>query len=149
LRISQDEYRRLKAEQSTLKQSKYRNIKTKVNGITFDSQAEARRYQELKLLEKAGEIKNLKLQPKFILVPKTKKRRAVSYSADFQYEEMVHDIDKLDLNINAYFGSDGKQYYIKVVEDVKSPATAKNKAYIVKRNLFEYQNPYIDFREIM
>lgn len=46
---------------------KYKNIKKVVNGIEFDSIKEANRYQELLLLQKACEIRNLKLQPEFIL----------------------------------------------------------------------------------
>jgi hypothetical protein len=116
-----------------MRTNKYGNKKVEIDGYKFDSQAEARRYQELKLLEKAGEITNLELQPKFELVPKTLKRRAVTYTADF-----------------AYWGLDDKDpVHTCVVEDVKSPATAKDKTYIVKRNLFEYQNPDIEFREVI
>ena len=121
-----------------MRTNKYGNKKVEIDGYTFDSQAEARRYQELKLLEKAGEITKLQLQPKFELVPKTKKHRAVTYTADFMYTETIF----------AYYkgGSIGS---LTVVEDVKSPATAKDKTYIVKRNLFEYQNPDIEFREVI
>ena len=45
--------------------SKYKAKRTEVDGIVFASQKEARRYRELKLLEKAGEIRNLQLQPRF------------------------------------------------------------------------------------
>jgi len=47
--------------------SKYRNVKTVVDGLTFDSVKEARRYQELRLLEKAGEIRDIQRQVKFPL----------------------------------------------------------------------------------
>ena len=50
--------------------NKYGARKTVIDGITFDSKREAIRYQELKLLERAGEIKDLELQPKYILQPK-------------------------------------------------------------------------------
>lgn len=43
--------------------SKFRNKKTPVDGITFSSRREAKRYQELKILQQAGEIAELKLQP--------------------------------------------------------------------------------------
>jgi hypothetical protein len=72
--------------------SKYRNKRT--NG--YASKREAKRAAELKLLEKAGEIKELREQVKFELVPKEGKERAVSYIADFRYQERVdnlwHDI---------------------------------------------------------
>ena len=48
---------------------KYNNKKVVVNGIKFDSQKEAKRYQELSLLEKAGVISDLQMQVKFLLIP--------------------------------------------------------------------------------
>ena len=52
-----------------------------VDGITFDSMAEMNRYMELKMLERAGIITDLELQPKFLLIPKTEKGgRAVTIS---------------------------------------------------------------------
>ena len=49
---------------------KYHNIKTKTHdGLEFDSRKEARRWNELKLLERAGEITNLQRQVKYLLIP--------------------------------------------------------------------------------
>ena len=48
---------------------KYGAKKATVDGIVFDSRKEARRYSELKILEKAGEIENLRRQVKFLLIP--------------------------------------------------------------------------------
>lgn len=45
--------------------NKYGAVKTVVDGITFDSKAEARRYQELKLLHKVGKITSLHIHPVF------------------------------------------------------------------------------------
>lgn len=72
--------------------SKYKNIRVMVNGIKFDSKAEAKRYVELKIMEDTGHIKELKLQPKFELQPKYKNNkgetiRAITYKADFSYIE--------------------------------------------------------------
>ena len=50
------------------RKSKYGAIKTTVDGITFDSKKEARRYLELKQAERAGDIEELELQPKFHLI---------------------------------------------------------------------------------
>jgi hypothetical protein len=47
--------------------SKYRAVPTIIDNIRFASKAEARRYGELKLLEKAGRIEDLELQPSFPL----------------------------------------------------------------------------------
>ena len=48
---------------------KYGAKKTMVDGITFDSKKEAQRYEELKLMEKNGYIKDLKLQVGYELIP--------------------------------------------------------------------------------
>lgn len=45
--------------------NKFKNVWTEVDGIKFQSKAEAKRYSQLKLLEMAGEIEGLKLQPRF------------------------------------------------------------------------------------
>ena len=97
---------------------KYKNKKTQVDMYVFDSIAESRRYKELALLERAGEIKDLQLQPRFLLQESFKKNgktyRKIEYIADFMYEE------------------NGKV----VVEDVKGMET---KEFKIKRKLFEYK----------
>lgn len=97
--------------------SKYNSKKTVLNGQTFDSRKEAKRYQELLFLERAGAIKNLSRQVKFVLIPSQRDEatgkvleRECSYRADFEYTE------------------DGKT----IVEDVKGFRT---KEYIIKRKL--------------
>ncbi len=64
--------------------SKYRNVRTEIGGITFDSKREARRWQELQLLEKAGEIVDLQRQVAFKLVVGTV--NVGVYRADFTYK---------------------------------------------------------------
>lgn len=70
---------------------KYKNKKTQVDMYVFDSIAESRRYKELALLEKAGEIKDLQLQPRFLLQESFKKNgktyRKIEYIADFMYSQ--------------------------------------------------------------
>src|SRR5579872_4879033 len=69
------------------------------DGVVFASKAEMLRYRELRLLERAGEIRNLELQPRYPLVANNhpvlirsdgypKGRQAV-YRPDFRYEEKV------------------------------------------------------------
>ncbi len=106
-----------------MKKSKYRNTKTLLDGITFDSKREAYRYFELKILQKAGEIEGLKLQVPFELVPKNDRHRAVTYKADFVYRD-----------------KDGRQ----VVEDAKGVRT---KEYLLKRKLL-YHVHGIDISEV-
>ncbi len=68
---------------------KYHNIKTIIDGIKFDSKLEAKRYLELKFLEKKGIIKDLVLKPSYELIPIFKKNnktyRKTVYIADFGY----------------------------------------------------------------
>lgn len=66
-----------------MKPPKYRNVKTVVDGITFASAKEARRYGELKLLEKSGRISGLELQPSFRL--HVNNCLICTYKADFRY----------------------------------------------------------------
>lgn len=69
------------------KKSKYNAVKTEVDGIKFDSKHEASRYRELRVLEQAGEITNLRLQVPFELIPKSKYGMPIRYIADFVYNE--------------------------------------------------------------
>ena len=69
------------------KKSKYGAVKTEVDGIMFDSKREAKRYQELRLLEQAWEITNLCLQVPFELIPKSKYGMPIRYIADFMYND--------------------------------------------------------------
>lgn len=106
--------------------NKYNNVKITVGGITYDSKKESKRLPELQYLEKNGEIKNLQRQVRFLIIPKTKDERAAYYVADYVYER-----------------ADGK----KVIEDVKSPATRKDKTYILKRKLVKLNYPDYVFIE--
>lgn len=101
--------------------NKYGAKKTVVNGITFDSQREAERYCELMLMLRAGEIRELRLQPEFTLqegfrTPSGEKVRAVKYIADFSYKITI--------------GGEERTF----VEDVKGVRT---KDYALKKKLME------------
>lgn len=65
--------------------SKYRNIPTEIDNITFASKAEAFRYAELKLLQHAGIISDLELQPNFRL--KVEGELVCTYRGDFSYRD--------------------------------------------------------------
>jgi hypothetical protein len=74
------------------RKSKYRSRKVTLDGITFDSKKEAARYSELRLLERAGAIRNLRRQVKFELIPSQRiygkvVERPCAYIADFVYEQ--------------------------------------------------------------
>ena len=76
------------------KRNKYGARKTTVDGITFDSAKEAKRYSELVMLQFAGDISELELQPEFILEGKGgdplqyESKRQIKYRADFRYFDM-------------------------------------------------------------
>ena len=111
--------------------SKYHSKKTVVDGMTFDSLKEARRYGVLKAMEEAGEISGLKRQVEFLLIPEQREpdtigkrggvhrgkviERKCIYVADFVYmRNQPHEL---------------------VVEDVKGIRTHD---YIIKRKLMNY-----------
>lgn len=67
------------------KASKYRNQKTSVDDIVFDSKKEALRWKSLQLLARVGSVKDLKRQVSFELIVNRKK--ICVYKADFTYRE--------------------------------------------------------------
>lgn len=105
---------------------KYHNTKVFVNGIKFDSKLEAGRYRELLLLEKAGQIRNLRRQVEFELQPSFRKNgktiRKISYIADFVYEESGQTI----------------------IEDSKG---CRTEIFKLKKKLFEYKYPNLTIKE--
>lgn len=108
---------------------KYNNQKAEREGIAFDSQKEARRYDELLVMLQAGIITDLRLQPQFTLqesyITETGQRiRAIRYTADFSYR----------------FG--GRL----VVEDVKSTPT-RTKEYLRNRKMVRSKYG-IDIQEV-
>ena len=74
-------------------ESKYHSEKLTIDGETFDSRREARRWAELKLLQQAGEIRALRRQVKFVLIPTQRDEngklieKEASYWADFVYTD--------------------------------------------------------------
>ena len=108
---------------------KYHNVRATVDGIRFDSLKEARRYYELKLLQRAGVICDLKLQPVFELIPGFTKNgrtyRKVVYRADFSYYDKANGT--------------------RIIEDVKG---FKTDVYKLKKKMFEYKYPDYEIREV-
>lgn len=135
-RISREEYLAQNARLARKKPSKYKAKRTTVDGIVFDSGAEAKRYGELLLLARAGSIEKLQLQPRFGLIATTAGgggEQVAEYVADFRY---------LERQVRGGYG-DGVR--VDVVEDVKGAVT---RMYALKRKMFRLQYPHIDFREI-
>ena len=104
----------------TKRYNKYKNKKVTIDNITFDSKKEARRYEELKLMEKTGLITNLVLQPRYELLKAFKRRgkthRKIEYIADFKYFDNERQVE--------------------VIEDVKGVSTS---VFSLKMKLFLYK----------
>ena len=101
--------------------AKYKNRKTIIDEIMFDSKKEAEYYCELKLRKRAGDIKDFELQPKFVLQKGFRKNgkaiRPITYMADFKV-----------------YHTDGTVEII----DVKGFIT---KEFRIKQKLFDHQYP--------
>ena len=134
--MSIDQYRREILKQSnktkTAKRNKFNAQKIELDGMTFDSKKEHKRYIELKAMQQRGEIFGLEHHTKFELAPKTKlegekrAKPALRYFADFTY-----------YNITSEY----------IVEDVKSAATRKLASYRNKKHLMKTVFN-IDVREV-
>jgi hypothetical protein len=112
--------------------NKYYAKKTFVNGIEFDSRKEARRYSELLLLQRAGAIRDLELQKKYVLIP----AQYETYERYGKKGQRLQDRQRLVEKECAYladfvYKEDGKT----IVEDTKG---IKTKDYIIKRKLMLY-----------
>lgn len=98
--------------------NKYNNQKYLVNGIKFDSKLEAKRYLQLKELEKNGTIKDLKRQVPFIIQDEYKRKdgkkiRPITYKADFTY---INDLNNLVVEDTKGYRTDVYKLKKKLVE---------------------------------
>lgn len=118
------------ATPATKKRSKYGNKKTIANGKVFDSGLEARRYTELELMQKAGQIRNLQRQVPYDII--INGEHICTYIADFVYEQ------------HAQVGHIWRQQ----IEDTKSPPTRRKPDYVLKRKLMKACHD-IEIREVM
>ena len=89
-----------------------------VDGVVFASKKEATRYRELQLLELAGLIRKLTLQPRFPVF--IDGQAFCVYRADFSYDKHI-----------------ALSCWEKVIEEVKSSGTAKDSAYRLRRKAAE------------
>lgn len=115
------------AVQGVKKRNKYGNRKAVRDGIKFDSEHEAARFGELKVLRAMGKIRGLRLQANFTLVEgyttiEGKRIKPMVYRADFVYERATEP----DCN--------GTVYWLREVEDAKG---AKTKDYLLKKKLMQ------------
>lgn len=113
--------------------SKYRAKKLVVDGIEFASRKEANRYSELKLLERAGKIKNLQLQVPYVLIP-AQYEEVIEYTPKTHKEKKVKKLVEKQVKYLADFSylQDGEI----VVEDVKGfRESGAYNLFVIKRKL--------------
>ena len=125
--------------------SKYKAVKTTVDGITFDSKKEAKRYTELKLLEKAGHITHLELQPEYQITINGAK--ICKYKADFRYFTVRAESNERSYNSKGEWQTPTKtgDKEGQIVEDVKG---FKTPIYRLKKKLVEASYPGTQIKEI-
>ena len=116
--------------------AKYHNTKVVIDGIQFDSKREAQRYQQLKLMERAGVICDLKRQVKYELIPAQYidgkcVERAITYTSDFEYY-ILQPLKQRTVMAEP----DAKTIGQRVVEDVKGMRTPE---YVIRRKLMLYK----------
>jgi hypothetical protein len=116
LRLTKDQYAAITAKAKALRsqKSKYHNKKKMIDGITFDSTKEARRYQDLMLMQKADQIAELRRQVPFRV--EIRGQHICTWFADFTYFRKPYSLDA------------------RVVEDVKGVKTPE---YRLKKRLVE------------
>lgn len=121
MKLPKETLNKLLTTANNCKQNKYHNRKVIYDGHWFDSQKEKAWYIKYKLMEKAGEIKNLRLQVPFCLIETFKLEdriyRSTKYVADFVYRDKENKLH---------------------VIDVKSPAT-RTQVYQLKKKLMAYK----------
>ena len=113
-------------------EGKIAHKKVKVGEFVFDSKLEAERYEYLRTMEKAGLITELRPHPRFELQSAFRDsegvaQRAITYIADFSYMQ------------------NGEM----IVEDVKSPFTAKDSVFKIKMKMFKRIYPSYKFKVVM
>jgi hypothetical protein len=111
--------------------NKYYNRKVRtVDGIIHDSKREAKRWVELKLLERAGHIKDLKRQVKFVLIPAQREQGAIGKRGGIKQGKLIER--ELSYIADFVYNNNSGQT---VVEDTKG---FKTKDFIIKRKLMFY-----------
>lgn len=115
--------------------SKYGNRKITKNGMTFDSLHEYKRYSELSLLERAGAIRDLRRQVRYVLIPVQRSVSSEMYKKGEKAGEpkpgKLLEREVVYIADFVYLDAEGNT----VVEDAKGLRT---KDYIIKRKLMLY-----------
>ncbi len=115
--------------------SKYGAVKVCYDGQTFDSKKEFRRYTELKMLEKAGEIYNLRRQVKYVLIPEQREEPTLITRGKNKGEMKQGKLLEKECAYYADFVYNDFQTDKEIVEDCKGYRT---KEFNIKKKLLLY-----------
>ena len=99
------------------KRNKYGAVKVSLDGYTFDSKREAAYYAELKIRQRAGEIGDIAVHPRYMIV--SNGFEITTYTADFAFNDL----------------KTGRRHVV----DVKSPITAAKRDFKLVAKLFRAQ----------
>lgn len=128
----------------TIRRSKYGNRKIKTeDGLIFDSKKEKERYDTLRLLERRGEIWNLKRQVRYLLLPKITEKVPVQLKTKVSYKDTTLFRETAYIADFVYTDSEGNE----VVEDVKANEWFQDPVYKLKKKLM-YMIHHIKIKEI-
>jgi len=122
------------------RKTKYNSKKVTIDGITFQSTKEGHRYCELKLLERAGEIKDLKMQVPFEVVPALREPDTIGKRGGIKKGKTIEN--SVIYNADFVYYDNRKQQ--KIVEDSKG---CRTKDYVIKRKLMKIKYPQFEFIE--
>lgn len=129
--------------------TRVRSKKVKFNGIEFDSKKECKYYKYLLALKNAGDIKEIELQPRFLLIEgfrhEAKENPLEDKSSGFEHNQIKGKLR--DTTYTADFKvifKSGKQ----IVIDVKSSKKFQDEVYRIKKKMFLKKYPDVDFYEV-
>lgn len=119
-----------------MKIPKYRARKSRArDGRMFDSATERNRYEQLLLMQRAGEIEGLRLQQRFCIIPALKDRQVVQLKTRRKIVERVIERAAYYTADFVYKTKDGRY----CIEEVKSAGTMLARDYSLRRKLIRWR----------
>ena len=130
--------------------AKYHNKKTVIDGITFDSQAEARYYLQLKMLKQAGEVAVMECHPKFELLESYRKCCGRLYTG-YEYKKITtcrHCGKTMPVVHAITYSADFRVTYADGRVEVVDVKGMEPRAFQMRKKLLEYRYPEITLKVV-
>lgn len=136
----QNKYKRKMPLYTSRVQNKYGNKKITVDGETFDSKKEYNRYCELKLLERAKIISNLRRQEKFMLIPTQYEKTDETYKKGKNKGELKRGklLEKECSYIADFVYTENGETVVEDIKGYRDPSSAGYAKFVIKRKLMLY-----------